>query len=48
MAIFLVLLDPEDEGTMILWNAGDHSPNNTVSYLRILESDALKFEVYLK
>jgi len=37
MAILLVLLDPQDEGTMILWNAEKHSPNDTASYPRILE-----------
>jgi hypothetical protein len=30
------LLDTEDEGTLILQNAGKYSPNNMPSYLRTL------------
>jgi hypothetical protein len=32
------LLDPEGEGTVVHQNVGNCSPNNTVSYLRCLES----------
>lgn len=32
------LLDPEDEGTIILWNVGNFSPNDTLSYPRVTKS----------
>ena len=32
------LLDPQDEGTAILWNTGNHTINGTTAYLRRPES----------
>jgi len=32
------MLDPEGEGTVVHQNVRNYSPNNTVSYLRCLES----------
>jgi hypothetical protein len=43
----LGVLDPEDEGTNILRNVGNYSPNNTASHPRTLaSSEFILFEIF--
>jgi hypothetical protein len=37
---YIGLLDPEDEGTVILWNIRDSTPNDTALHPRRAESSA--------